>query len=151
MARDDEGDLDQPWSGTPWPPYLPLPNGQWAPYTRDNAKLCVNTGWHELVDAAFDICDAVAPVLPGRVSITALAKSEGRLFIRTSYPACQWTLRSAVILLGVRAALEELADESRSTCEVCGCGVDCLNPARATLGLCEKHAGSTWAPGGSER
>lgn len=149
-SRADDGasaDLDLPWSGEPWPPYLPLPNGQWTQCTRENARLCVNTGWHELVDAVFDICDVVAPLLPAPVAITALAKSEGRLVIRTWYPSCQRTLRSAVILLGVRAALDEITSESRITCEVCGCEMDYLSSAPALLGLCEEHAGSTWIPG----
>lgn len=109
------GDEDRPWNGWPWPPYLPHPDGRWSEFSRDNSKLCVGPGWHPLIDTAFDLCSEI-----GSVKVTAVTQRQGRLVVVFDVTGAPRTSRYLLLCLGLRAALDLLAEQSLETCEVCG-------------------------------
>lgn len=131
---------DRPWSGTPWPAYLPRPDGTFVGITRDNVLLCTPPGWRWVAIRIFQLCEG----LPG-TDITAYSHHEGRLLVHV---ALQWRHangssrrsepdRRAFIRL--QSSIERLCDETLLMCEVCGGPVPQLPTDIRARTLCEEH------------
>jgi hypothetical protein len=133
---------DLPWFGTPWPPYLPRPDGSWIGINRDNIMLCTPKGWRWVAARVFDLCERV----PG-VEIIALSQHRGRLLVRIGNRAAavddeEWQSVGDRFALGrLEAASERLCNETLKMCEVCGGPVSIPAGVPRPRTLCNIHVG----------
>lgn len=131
---------DLPWTGTPWPPYLPMPDGSWVGITRDNIMLCTPAGWRWVAARIFDLCERTSGA-----QIKALSQHQGRLLVRIGVHEAiggeLWLLSSKdqLEVMTLAKAVERLCGETLLMCEVCGGPVELDRTTPRCRTLCEDH------------
>ena len=131
---------DMPWSGTPWPPYLPKPDGSWVGITRDNIMLCTPAGWRWVAARIFDLCERTPCA-----QIKALSQHQGRLLVRIGVHESigdeLWLLDSKdqLEVMTLTKAVERLCGETLLMCEVCAGPVAMERNVPRDRTLCEDH------------
>lgn len=148
-AQDDEliHPDDRPWSGVPWPPYLPRPDGTFVGITRDNVLLCTPPGWRWVAIRIVQLCEG----LPG-TDIAAYSQHEGRLVVhvalqpQSAYGSSRRSESDRRAFIRLQASIERICDETLLMCEECGGPVPQLPGEFRRRTLCEDHCESVIHP-----